>query len=64
MDILFDDKIMKGDKFLQSFLLCLLLYFLFLGKTDNFQNSFDGTVKDPGRIAVAFYSGIFSYTGW
>ncbi|XP_075231240.1 solute carrier family 7 member genderblind [Lycorma delicatula] len=32
--------------------------------TSNFTNSFEGGTTDPGKIAVAFYSGIFSYSGW
>ncbi|XP_058825570.1 Y+L amino acid transporter 2 [Topomyia yanbarensis] len=35
-----------------------------LGGTENFENSFENTETDPGKIAVAFYSGIFSYAGW
>ncbi|XP_076373371.1 large neutral amino acids transporter small subunit 2-like isoform X2 [Tachypleus tridentatus] len=30
----------------------------------NFQNAFKGTTTEPGYIALAFYSGIFSYAGW
>ncbi|XP_022246073.1 large neutral amino acids transporter small subunit 2-like isoform X3 [Limulus polyphemus] len=32
--------------------------------THNFQNAFEGTTTEPGYIALAFYSGIFSYSGW
>ncbi|XP_053682238.1 Y+L amino acid transporter 2 [Sabethes cyaneus] len=35
-----------------------------LGGTENFENSFENTETDPGKLAVAFYSGIFSYAGW
>lgn len=35
-----------------------------LGHTDNFHNAFEGTTNNPGKIAKAFYSGIFSYSGW
>ncbi|GJQ72826.1 hypothetical protein Trydic_g1475 [Trypoxylus dichotomus] len=35
-----------------------------LGHVDNFQNAFEGTTENPGKIAKAFYSGIFSYSGW
>lgn len=45
--------------FIQHSLLCQLL-----GHTENFENSFENTNVDPGKIAVAFYSGIFSYSGW
>jgi len=29
-----------------------------------FDDPWEGTSTDPGRIAVSFYSGIFSYAGW
>lgn len=35
-----------------------------LGGTENFDNAFENTETDPGKLAVAFYSGIFSYAGW
>ncbi|XP_076338073.1 large neutral amino acids transporter small subunit 2-like isoform X2 [Tachypleus tridentatus] len=35
-----------------------------MGNTHNFQNTFEGTTTEPGYIALAFYSGIFSYSGW
>lgn len=41
-----------------------MITFNFTGHTENFDNMFDGTNKNPGKIAVAFYSGIFSYSGW
>uniref|UniRef100_A0A6M2DVF3 Putative amino acid transporter n=1 Tax=Xenopsylla cheopis TaxID=163159 RepID=A0A6M2DVF3_XENCH len=34
-----------------------------LGHTENFENSFEDTNMDPGKISVAIYSGIFSYSG-
>ncbi|CAL7940110.1 unnamed protein product [Xylocopa violacea] len=40
------------------------LVWIMLGHTENFENVFENTIKDPGKIAVAFYSGIFSYSGW
>ncbi|XP_041979565.1 large neutral amino acids transporter small subunit 1 [Aricia agestis] len=40
------------------------LFYLFSGHTENLQNMMDGTVTDAGSIAVAFYSGLFSYSGW
>lgn len=30
----------------------------------NFEDPFVGAQVDPGKVAVAFYSGIFSYAGW
>lgn len=35
-----------------------------LGNVQNFDNAFAGTTNNPGKIAKAFYSGIFSYSGW
>lgn len=35
-----------------------------MGNVENFNNSFDGSTTNPGKIAKAFYSGIFSYSGW
>nr|CAD7439800.1 unnamed protein product [Timema bartmani] len=40
------------------------LSYLLMGNTSNFENAFEGGSTDPGKIAVAFYSGIFSYSGW
>lgn len=40
---------------------CMALY---SGKVTMFDNMWEGTVTDPGQIAVSFYSGIFSYAGW
>jgi solute carrier family 7 (L-type amino acid transporter), member 5 len=31
---------------------------------ENFEKPFEDTETDPGKLAVAFYSGIFSYAGW
>ena len=44
---------------------CLRLFFVLSGKGfENFENSFDNSETEPGRIALAFYSGIYSYAGW
>ena len=34
------------------------------GHYENFDNAFANTETDPGKLSVAFYSGIFSYAGW
>jgi amino acid transporter len=34
------------------------------GHTENFKDAFANTETDPGKLSVAFYSGIFSYAGW
>lgn len=39
------------------------LYYI-SGHTENFENAFEGTTREPGYIALAFYSGLFSYAGW
>lgn len=41
-----------------------IAYMVFVGGTSNFDHPFEGTDTDPGKIAVAFYAGIFSYSGW
>ncbi|KAH0554951.1 Y+L amino acid transporter 2 [Cotesia glomerata] len=40
------------------------LTWLCLGHTENYEEPFKSTTADPGKIAIAFYSGIFSYSGW
>ncbi|XP_030750354.1 large neutral amino acids transporter small subunit 2 isoform X1 [Sitophilus oryzae] len=39
-------------------------YHLFTGHSENFDAPMEGTKMDPGFIALAFYSGLFSYSGW
>ncbi|XP_036323745.1 Y+L amino acid transporter 2 [Rhagoletis pomonella] len=34
------------------------------GNVENFADPFENTETDPGKLSVAFYSGIFSYSGW
>lgn len=41
-----------------------ILWFLFKGHVENFDRPFDNTQTDPGKLSIAFYSGIFSYAGW
>ncbi|KAL1132837.1 hypothetical protein AAG570_010789 [Ranatra chinensis] len=38
--------------------------YLLLYDTKNFKDPFEGTDVSPGKIAVAIYAGIFSYSGW
>ncbi|KAL9894007.1 solute carrier family 7 member genderblind isoform 1-T1 [Glossina fuscipes fuscipes] len=40
------------------------IIWMLLGNIENFYKPFDNTETDPGKFAVAFYSGIFSYAGW
>ncbi|XP_033122751.1 large neutral amino acids transporter small subunit 2-like [Anneissia japonica] len=39
-------------------------FFLFIGNIENFEGSFDNTITDPGKIALAIYGGLFAYGGW
>ncbi len=46
-------------------IICGVVY-LMQGNTQNlsYPESFEGTSTSPGHIALAFYSGLFSYAGW
>lgn len=39
-------------------------WYLFSGHTEHFQEPMAETNTNPGSIALAFYSGLFSYSGW
>ncbi|XP_046580344.1 Y+L amino acid transporter 2-like [Haliotis rubra] len=35
-----------------------------MGSTESFEAPFSGSTSDPSKFALAFYSGLFSYSGW
>ena len=39
-------------------------FHFFTGGYRNFSNAFDYSETSPGKICLAFYSGIYSYAGW
>lgn len=39
-------------------------WWLCMGHTENFRHPMDGTNTQPGYVALAVYSGLFSYSGW
>ncbi|XP_028162634.1 large neutral amino acids transporter small subunit 1 [Ostrinia nubilalis] len=40
------------------------LWYLFSGHTENLNSMMQGTITEPGKLAIAFYTGLFSYSGW
>lgn len=40
------------------------VWYMGMGHMENFDNAFENTETDPGKLSIAFYSGIFSYAGW
>ncbi|VVD01705.1 unnamed protein product [Leptidea sinapis] len=58
------------DSFTAAKVLALLvtffasLWYMFSTSTENLQNMMEGSNTGPGQIAIAFYSGMFSYSGW
>jgi amino acid transporter len=57
--------IFTGTKILALLIIVFAgVWVLASGKTDNFQNPMSNTNPEPGFIALAFYSGLFSYSGW
>ena len=37
---------------------------MFLGSTEHFEDAFEKTNPHPGGVALAFYSGLYTYAGW
>ncbi|KAL5290896.1 SLC7A6.2 family protein [Megaselia abdita] len=40
------------------------IWYLCAGNTENWSEPMRGSLTTPGSIALAFYSGLFSYSGW
>jgi len=39
-------------------------YALAIGQTKNLASPMEGSSTDPGQYAIAFYAGVYSYSGW
>ncbi|KAK7945818.1 hypothetical protein WMY93_001546 [Mugilogobius chulae] len=58
------------DVFTYTKLLALLLIIvvgllaIFTGETNSFDSPFEDSTTDPGALALALYSALFSYSGW
>lgn len=40
------------------------MVYLVIGDAESFEEPFKDSTTDPGKFALAFYSGLFSYAGW
>lgn len=57
--------IFTGMKILALMLIVVIGgWWMFSGKSEYFDEPFRGSQYQPGYIALAFYSGLFSYSGW
>ncbi|GLG95849.1 Y+L amino acid transporter 2 [Gryllus bimaculatus] len=57
--------IFTGTKILALIIIIIAgLYALFAYGSPNFDRPMSGSTVEPGYIALAFYSGLFSYSGW
>ncbi|CAH0725963.1 unnamed protein product, partial [Brenthis ino] len=58
------------DSFTVAKILALLVpffasvWYLCSGHTENIESIMQGTITKPGDISIAFYTGLFSYSGW
>lgn len=61
-------KVQVGFTFAKIIALVIIIFagiiHLAQGNVKNFDKAFEGTTTEPGYIALAFYSGLFSYSGW
>lgn len=67
-DVRWATKVQDIFSFTKVFALIIIIIAGFIrlamGDTHNFENPFQGTTTEPGYIALSFYSGLFSYSGW
>jgi amino acid transporter len=57
--------IFTGTKILALLVIVVAgIWYLFGGNTQHWEGPFAGSQTSPGYIALAFYSGLFSYSGW
>lgn len=57
--------IFTGTKILALVVIIITgLYVFGTGNIGSFEDPMAKTETDPGKIALAFYSGLFSYSGW
>lgn len=47
-----------------SIVLLLIIFYFYLGHTENLHKGFEGTNYGPKNLALAFYSGLWAYDGW
>lgn len=40
------------------------IYELWRGNSGNLSSGFEGTTTNPGKIALAFFNGLWAYDGW
>jgi solute carrier family 7 (L-type amino acid transporter), member 5 len=45
-------------------IIALGIYGLIVGRFENFEAPFENSVTNPGRLAIALYSGLYSFSGW
>jgi amino acid transporter len=59
-----------NDTFMVAKVLSLVLIivtggiYMMLGEVDNYSAPFEGTIYSPFQLSMAFYNGMFAYSGW